>query len=98
MALVERMAIGMEVECSVIGNATPLVSQPGEIVAHADWYDYEAKYTPGGMELVMPPRLDGVVIERVRALGYDTSMLRMTISMIFRVSRGKRGFTKWPKW
>ena len=71
VALVERMAIGMEVECSVIGNATPLVSQPGEIVAHADWYDYEAKYTPGGMELVMPARLDGAVIERVRELSAE---------------------------
>ncbi len=71
VALVERMAIGMEVECSVIGNATPLVSQPGEIVAHADWYDYEAKYTPGGMELVMPARLDGEVIERVRELSAE---------------------------
>jgi D-alanine-D-alanine ligase len=61
----------MEVECSVIGNATPLVSQPGEIVAHADWYDYEAKYTPGGMELVMPARLDEAVIERVRELSAE---------------------------
>jgi D-alanine-D-alanine ligase len=37
-------------------------------VLHADWYDYEAKYTPGGMELVMPPRLEPHVIERVREL------------------------------
>ncbi len=38
----------MEVECSVIGNGEPLASQPGEIVlVDADWYDYEAKYTPG---------------------------------------------------
>jgi D-alanine-D-alanine ligase len=71
VALVERMATGMEVECSVIGNASPLVSQPGEIVAHADWYDYEAKYTPGGMELVMPPRLEQAVIERVRELASE---------------------------
>jgi D-alanine-D-alanine ligase len=71
VALVERMATGIEVECSVIGNATPLVSQPGEIVAHADWYDYEAKYTPGGMELVMPARLEPAVIERVRELSAE---------------------------
>ena len=25
--------------------------------ARADWYDYEAKYTPGGMELVVPARI-----------------------------------------
>jgi D-alanine-D-alanine ligase len=68
VALVERMSAGMEVECAVIGNAEPIVSQPGQIVAHADWYDYEAKYTPGGMELLMPPQLDPEVIERVREL------------------------------
>jgi D-alanine-D-alanine ligase len=32
-------------------------SPPGEIVANADWYDYEAKYQPGGMELVVPARI-----------------------------------------
>jgi D-alanine-D-alanine ligase len=68
VALVERMSAGMEVECAVIGNGELIVSQPGEIEAHADWYDYEAKYTPGGMELVMPPRLEADVIERVREL------------------------------
>jgi len=68
VAIVERMATGIEVECSVIGNREPVASTPGEIVAHADWYDYEAKYTPGGMELVVPPRLGDDVIERVREL------------------------------
>jgi D-alanine-D-alanine ligase len=68
VAIVERMATGMEVECSVLGNHEPLASAPGEIVAHADWYDYEAKYTPGGMELIVPPRLEPHVVERVRDL------------------------------
>jgi D-alanine-D-alanine ligase len=71
VAIVERMATGIEVECSVIGNREPLASKPGEIVAHADWYDYEAKYTPGGMELIVPPRLGGEVIERVRELAVE---------------------------
>jgi D-alanine-D-alanine ligase len=71
VALVEQMSGGMEVECSVIGNHELTVSQPGEIVLHADWYDYEAKYTPGGMELVMPPRLEPAVIERVRELAAE---------------------------
>src|SRR3954451_2967811 len=66
--IVEAMSSGLEVECSVIGNGEPVASTPGEIVAHADWYDYEAKYTPGGMELVVPPRLGDDVIERVREL------------------------------
>jgi D-alanine-D-alanine ligase len=71
VAIVERMATGIEVECSVIGNREPIASKPGEIVAHADWYDYEAKYTPGGMELIVPPRLDAEVVEQVRELAVD---------------------------
>jgi D-alanine-D-alanine ligase len=71
VALVEQMSGGMEVECSVIGNHELTVSQPGEIVLHADWYDYEAKYTPGGMELLMPPRLEPDVIERLRELAAE---------------------------
>lgn len=71
VVLVERMARGTEVECSVMGNHEPVASTPGEIVAHADWYDYEAKYTPGGMELVVPPRLGAGVIARVRELAVE---------------------------
>jgi D-alanine-D-alanine ligase len=71
LVIVEAMAEGMEVECSVIGNERPEVSQPGEIVVNADWYDYEAKYTPGGMELVVPPRLPDQVREQVRSLAAE---------------------------
>ena len=57
IVVVERMADGMEVECSVLGNREPEASLPGEIVIRgSDWYDYEAKYTDGGMELVVPAR------------------------------------------
>ena len=66
--IVEAHGDGKEVECSVMGNADPEVSQPGEIVAHADWYDFEAKYDEGGMELVVPARIDQAAIERVREL------------------------------
>jgi D-alanine-D-alanine ligase len=71
VAIVERMQTGIEVECSVIGNREPVASIPGEIDAHADWYDFEAKYTPGGMELIVPPRLDEAVNEQVRALAVE---------------------------
>jgi D-alanine-D-alanine ligase len=71
VAMVEAMARGTEVECSVIGNGEPLASEPGEIVAHADWYDYRAKYEPGGMDLVVPARVDPAVRERVRALAVE---------------------------
>ena len=34
----------------------------------ADWYDYEAKYEPGGMELVVPARIPDAAAEEVRRL------------------------------
>jgi D-alanine-D-alanine ligase len=71
LAIVEAFADGMEVECSVLGNSEPVASQPGEIVLGADWYDYEAKYEPGGMELRVPPRLPEPVRERVRELAVE---------------------------
>jgi D-alanine-D-alanine ligase len=71
LVIVEAMASGLELECSVIGNGDPVASQPGEIVVGAEWYDYEAKYEPGGMELVVPARVDPDVRERVRSLAVD---------------------------
>ena len=35
-------------------TSRPLTSLPGEIVANAEWYDFEAKYEQGGMELRVP--------------------------------------------
>ena len=66
--IIEANGDGREVECSVIGNDEPLTSLPGEIVAHADWYDYEAKYTDGGMDLVVPAPIGDQAVEAVRSL------------------------------
>ena len=66
--IIEASAVGKEVECSVIGNDEPEVSVPGEIVPHADWYDYEAKYSEGGMDLLVPAGVDDVTREQVREL------------------------------
>jgi D-alanine-D-alanine ligase len=58
---------GLEVECSVLGDEA---SAPGEIVLRtgSGWYDYEAKYGEGGMELVVPARISDAARERVRAV------------------------------
>jgi len=66
--IVEANGGGREVECSVIGNEEPRTSPPGEIVAHADWYDFEAKYSEGGMDLVVPARIGDEANTRVREL------------------------------
>jgi D-alanine-D-alanine ligase len=68
LVIVEAFSSGVEVECSVLGNGSPEASEPGEIVINADWYDYEAKYRPGGMELVIPARVSARDREAVREL------------------------------
>jgi D-alanine-D-alanine ligase len=73
LVIVEAFSDGMEVECSVLGLAEPEASLPGEIVLKgADWYDYAAKYEPGGMELVVPARISDAAAEEVRRLARDT--------------------------
>jgi len=71
LVIVEAMAAGREIECSVLGNDDPTASEPGEIVLSTDWYDYEAKYTPGAMELRVPAPLEPPVRERVRTLAVE---------------------------
>ena len=67
--LLEEFVGGVEVECSVLGNEEPIASIPGEIVPlTSDWYDFSAKYDDGGMELVVPPRLEERTITRVQEL------------------------------
>jgi len=71
LVIVEAMSHGMEVECSLLGDAEPEASLPGEIAIGAEWYHYEAKYRPGGMELIVPARLAEPVLERVRELAVE---------------------------
>jgi D-alanine-D-alanine ligase len=66
--IVEASATGLEIESSVLGDTHDArVSQPGEIVLLKDgWYDYEAKYTEGGMRLQFPARISNSAIALLR--------------------------------
>jgi D-alanine-D-alanine ligase len=78
LAIVEAAARGLEVECSVIGNGEPTASEPGEIVlgaGEAGWYDYEAKYSDGGMRLVVPARVPDRVRERIQEMAVEAFRL-----------------------
>jgi D-alanine-D-alanine ligase len=75
LAIVEASARGLEIECSVLGNSSPIASEPGEIslsTGGSGWYDYEAKYSPGGMQLVIPARISSSAREQVRSLAVET--------------------------
>ncbi len=66
--LVERAAAGREIEVSVLGNDQPEASVPGEVIPGKEWYDYEAKYTPGLTRLVIPAPLPERLTEAFRRL------------------------------
>ena len=70
--LIEEGVPGVEVECGVLGNRDPIASVVGEIVAHAEWYDFSAKYDEGGMDLVIPARISPTADERVRELAVES--------------------------
>ena len=66
--IVEASCVGRELECAVLGNVTPEVSLPGEVVPANEYYDYEAKYTEGKMRFAIPAPLSEAQREEVRRL------------------------------
>lgn len=65
--LVEEMITGQEVECAVFGGGKEAVSASGvgEILAAAQFYDYEAKYFNAESKTVTDPRLPGDASEKI---------------------------------
>ena len=57
-----------ELEVAVLGNDRPRSSPVGEIRYASRFYDYDAKYTPGGAELLIPAPVAPDVAERAQAL------------------------------
>lgn len=66
-ALIEQFVGGVEITAGLLGNREPTVLPLIEIVARGGFYDYEAKYAPGGSEHLIPAR----VSERAAELARD---------------------------
>lgn len=66
--LVEEMIVGHEVECAVYGGGLEEVraSGVGEILAVAEFYDFDAKYNNEESKTVVDPVLPGNAAEQVR--------------------------------
>ena len=66
--IVEEFVAGIELTGPVLGNdeaeALPLI----EIVPSGGFYDYEAKYTPGATEEIIPARISEADAARAREL------------------------------
>jgi len=62
------VAHSRELECGVLGNHEPIVFEPGEIISHHEWYDYEAKYVPGLADVLPRAEIDPALAAQVKAL------------------------------
>src|ERR671914_1525919 len=65
--IVEAGVDAREIEVSVLGNEGAEVSVPGEIIVKKnEFYDYEAKYSEGGMDLVVPADIPDPTAAEIR--------------------------------
>jgi D-alanine-D-alanine ligase len=71
--IVEEEIMGREIECAILGNDAPQASVPGEIIPHADFYSYEAKYIDDeGAGLEIPARLSPELVRQVQEIALNT--------------------------
>ena len=72
VALVEQFIGGIEVTAPVLGNDDPVTLPLIEIVSATGVYDYEAKYTPGMSDHIIPPRIPGEQQAMIKELAVST--------------------------
>src|SRR5215216_198324 len=67
--IVEAGVDAREIEVSALGNEEAEVSVPGEIIVKKnEFYDYEAKYAEGGMELAVPADITDEAAAEIRRI------------------------------
>lgn len=67
--LIEEAIVGRELECSVLGNAEPIASLPGEVISQHEFYSYEAKYIDEkGALFEIPAKLEPAKIAEVQKM------------------------------
>ena len=64
--LVEEFIDGHEVEVAVLGNEDPIASVVGEVIAGAEFYDYEAKYISTSSRTEIPADIPAEAAQRLR--------------------------------
>jgi D-alanine-D-alanine ligase len=66
--LAEQFVPGTEITAAVLGNRNAQVLPLVEIVPAGGFYDYNAKYTPGATEEIVPARVDEDAAARARGM------------------------------
>ncbi len=69
--LVEETIIGREVETAVMGNDEITVSGVGEILAAAEFYDFDAKYNSSESKTIVDANLPIEIKEKIRSYARD---------------------------
>ncbi len=69
--LIEQGIHGREIECSVLGNANPDASLPGEIMPYRDFYDYRDKYIEGKTTFKIPAELPLNVTKKIQRIAIE---------------------------
>lgn len=69
--LVEETIIGREVETAILGNDDIRVSGVGEILAAADFYDYDGKYNNPDSQTVVNADIPAEIKEQIRSYAKD---------------------------
>lgn len=69
--LIEENISGREIECAVLGGDEPKASRVGEILAAAEFYDYDAKYNNEESRTVINPEMAEDIKEQIRGNAVD---------------------------
>ncbi len=64
--LIEENIVGREIECAVLGGDDPKASRIGEVLAAAEFYDFDAKYNNDESRTIVDPQMPEQVKEEVR--------------------------------
>ncbi len=70
--LIEEFISGIEITAALLGNDNPEVLPLVEIVPKGGFYDYEAKYTPGATDEIVPARIPEDIAERAREIALSS--------------------------
>lgn len=66
--VLEEFVDGFEVECAVLGNDEPIAAEVGQIIAAAEFYDFDAKYNNPESELHIPALISEEKRNEVRSM------------------------------
>jgi len=72
VALVEEFIEGVEITASVMGNDDPVALPLIEIISATGVYDYDAKYTAGMSDHIIPPRIPEDQQEEIKKMAVRT--------------------------